>query len=175
MKISKTISITSLTLLLVSGAMLSANAQLVRVKGKKFVEAYSNYNLNGFNAGSSFGYFFSGNLRVNSGLLYERLNFDYTSVNRFSFKAEGFYKVYQYSDYLFVEAKATVFTGLEFAKNPILGKYNQFYIGESVGLRTEYMFLSNLSVFLDAEQRFFQLSEITSKSWSLGLGLSYHF
>jgi hypothetical protein len=151
------------------------NAQLVRVKGKKYVEYSTGFNTVGFNQNVQFGLFLFKGFNLRSGFQYERLNLDYSHVNRFGFNVDALYNIYQYNGVIFLDLKASLFTGFENSKHYLFEKYSSMIVGESIGLKFEYMFLPNVSASLTGEQKFIQLSDITTKTWSINIGASYHF
>jgi hypothetical protein len=153
----------------------AANAQLVRVKGKKYVEYSTGFNAIGFNQNVQFGLFLFKGFNLRSGFQYERLNLSYSNLNRYSLNVDALYNIYQYRGFLFLDAKTSLFSGFENSKHHLFEKYSSFLVGQSIGLKFEYMFLPNISASLTGEQKFIQISDITTKTWSINIGGSYHF
>ena len=155
---------------------VSAGAQLIHVEGSKALGINYAYVKNGFNVSSRITFYKSGNLAFRGSLDFERVRFDLSKASIVYANPEIMYTFYNPGDKLFINIKGGILTGAEFINNSVLDKKkNQFFVGENIGLCTEYFLLNKIMLNLDLDQRFFQLSKIGKASFIIRFGINYNF
>jgi hypothetical protein len=154
---------------------LSGFSQLIRVQSSKSIEVAQSFNQYGLFSSANFGYFFSNKFKLTSGFAYSRQNFEFTQLNKLAANIDVSTTIYSFKEKIFFDLLVGIQPGIEFSSNAILGKYNQFYIGEFAGIKADYIILPYLSAGVAFKQHFVQLSKSTSAYWEGGLFVSYNF
>lgn len=162
-----------LTFLIIS---VSAGAQLIHVEGSKALGINYAYVKNGFNVSSRFSFYKGGNFAYRGSLDFERVDFDLSKASIVYANPELIYTFFNPRDRLFFNVKGGFLTGVEFLSNSVLDKKkSQFFIGENIGLCTEYFITNKIMLNLDFDQRFLQLSKVGSTSFIIKIGINYNF
>jgi hypothetical protein len=155
---------------------VSAGAQLIHVEGSKALGINYAYVKNGYNVSSRITFYKSGNLTYRGSLDFERVDFDLSNATIVYANPELMYTFYNPLDKLFFNVKGGFLTGVEFISNSVLDKKkSQFFVGENIGLGTEYFITNKIMLNLDFDQRFLQLSKIGSTSFIIKIGMNYNF
>jgi hypothetical protein len=155
---------------------VSASAQLIHVEGSKALGINYAYVKNGFNVSSRITFYKSGNLAYRASLDYERVSFDLSKASVVYANPELMYTFYTLGDKVFFNVNGGILTGAEFISNSILDrKKSQFFIGENIGVCTEYFISNKIMLNLDLDQRFFQMSKVGKASFIIKLGINYNF
>lgn len=154
----------------------SAGAQLIHVEGSKAIGINGGYVKNGFNASTGITFYKSGNLAYRGSLDFERVEFDLSKATIVYANPELMYTFYTLGDKLFFNVKGGILTGVEFISNSVLDqKESQFFVGENIGLCTEYFISNKIMLNLDFDQRFFQLSKVGNASFIIKCGINFNF
>lgn len=162
-----------LTFLIIS---VSAGAQLIHVEGNKALGINYAYVKNGFNVSSRFSFYKGGNFAYRGSLDFERVDFDLSKASIVFANPELMYTFFNPWDRLFFNVKGGFLTGVEFISNSVLDKKkSQFFVGENIGLCTEYFMTNKIMLNLDFDQRFLQLSKIGNASFIIKIGMNYNF
>jgi hypothetical protein len=162
-----------LTFLIIS---VSAGAQLIHVEGSKALGINYAYVKNGFNVSSRISFYKSGNFAYRGSLDFERVSFDLSKASIVYANPEVMYTFYNPGDKLFFNVKGGLLTGVEFISNSVLDKKkSQFFVGENIGLCTEYFISGKIMLNLDFDQRFLQLSKVGNASFIVSIGMNYNF
>jgi hypothetical protein len=155
---------------------VSAGAQLIHVEGSKALGINYAYVKNGYNVSSRITFYKSGNLTYRGSLDFERVDFDLSNATIVYANPELMYTFYNPWDKLFFNVKVGFLTGVEFISNSVLNKKkSQFFVGENIGLGTEYFITNKIMLNLDFDQRFLQLSKVGSTSFIIKIGMNYNF
>ena len=155
---------------------VSAGAQLIHVEGSKALGINYAYVKNGFNVSSRITFYKSGNFAYRGSLDFERVSFDLSKASIVYANPEVMYTFYNPGDKLFFNVKGGILTGVEFIGNSVLDKKkSQFFVGENIGLGTEYFITNKIMLNLDFDQRFLQLSKVGSTSFIIKIGMNYNF
>ena len=155
---------------------VSAGAQLIHVEGSKALGINYAYVKNGFNVSSRITFYKNDNLAFRASIDFERVRFELSKASIVYANPELMYTFYNPGDKLFFNAKGGVLTGAEFISNSILDKKkSQFFVGENLGLCTEYFISNKIMLNLDLDQRFFQLSKVGKASFIIQLGINFNF
>jgi len=162
-----------LALLLIS---ITSSAQLIHVEGTKAIGIGGAYVKNGFNVSSRITFYKSGTLAYRASLDYERVSFDLSKASIVYANPELMFTFYTLGDKFFFNVKGGILTGAEFISNSILDKKKtQFFVGENIGICTEYFISNKIMLNLDLDQRFFQLSKVGKASFIIKFGINYNF
>jgi hypothetical protein len=162
-----------LALLLIS---ITSSAQLIHVEGTKAIGIGGAYVKNGFNVSSRITFYKRGNLAYRASVDYERVSFDLSKASIVYANPELMYTFYTLSDKAFFNVNGGILTGAEFISNSILDKKkSQFFIGENIGVCTEYFISNKIMLNLDLDQRFFQMSKVGKASFIIKFGINYNF
>jgi len=155
---------------------VSAGAQLIHVEGSKALGINYAYVKNGFNISSRITFYNSGNFAFRGSLDFERVSFDLSKASIVYVNPELMYTFYTLGDSFFFNVKGGILTGVEFINNSVLDqKKSQFFVGENIGLCTEYFISNKIMLNLDFDQRFLQLSKVGSASFIIKIGMNYNF
>jgi len=155
---------------------VSAGAQLIHVEGSKALGINYAYVKNGFNVSSRITFYKSGNLAFRESIDFERVSFDLSKASIVYTNPELMYTFYTLGDSFFFNVKGGLLIGAEFINNSVLDqKKSQFFLGENIGLCTEYFISNKIMLNLDFDQRFFQLSKVGKASFIIQLGINYNF
>lgn len=155
---------------------VSAGAQLIHVEGSKALGINYAYVKNGFNVSSRITFYKGGNFAYRGSLDFERVDFDLSKASIVYANPELMYTFYNPWDKIFFSVKGGFLTGVEFISNSVLDKKkSQFFVGESIGLCTEYFITNKIMLNLDFDQRFFQLSKVGNASFIIKIGMNYNF
>jgi len=155
---------------------VSAGAQLIHVEGSKALGINYAYVKNGFNISSRITFYNSGNFAFRGSLDFERVSFDLSKASIVYVNPELMYTFYTLGDSFFFNVKGGILTGVEFINNSVLDqKKSQFFVGENIGLCTEYFISNKIMLNLDFDQSFLQLSKVGSASFIIKIGMNYNF
>ena len=154
----------------------SVSAQLIHVEGSKAIGLNAGYVKNGFNVSSRITLYQKNNIALRGSLDFEQVKFDISKASIVSANPELIYTFYTSGENFFFNLKGGILSGVEFISNSVLDKKkNQFFVGENLGLCTEYYLSNRIMLNLDLDQRFFQMSKVGNASFIIKLGMNYNF
>lgn len=147
------------------------------VKGKEQFSFGAGLVKDGINFYGAYGKYLTKDFLFGTDFIYETRTLGITYVNAYYVSPEINYCIDKISNRCFLDAKAGVVLGDETAHNKIMvnKELSNFVFGEKIGLKLEYFITSDISMNIDAEQRFINNSQIGTARWNTYLSLSYNF
>ncbi len=163
-----------LVLLVIVCFGLSAHAQLRHVAGNQSLGLGIGITKDAKQISGNFGYLLKDNLGIGARLAYEMIDLGVSDAGQVYLNPSGWYMLTTINQIVFFNVKGGFIIGYEYSS------YDDFnieesgvYLGENVGLKTEFYFNNKISMDLDVEQRFFQKSIFGSQSYLISLTLNY--
>lgn len=147
------------------------------VKGKEQFSLGCGLVKNGFNVDGAYSKYLTKEFLLRTDFFYEKVHLGLTTLNAYYLNPEINYTIDKITNQLFIDAKAGIILGMEDETNKVMVNLpiNTFVFGEKIGMKVEYFITPEVSINLDAEQRFIDNSKIGILSRTAYISLSYNF
>ncbi len=151
--------------------------KLVHKKGNEQFSAGGGLVKNGWNLDVAYSKYLNKDWLFRTDFFYENVKLGLTTLNAYYGSMEYNYCIDKLSNRCFLDAKAGAIIGMEDETNKVMVNIpiNTFVYGEKIGFKLEYYITPEVSINLDAEQRFIDNSKIGLLSRTAYVSISYNF